>query len=192
MPARNHHYKINTMARPLKRYELIELPIPAGSGASKFNFPDIPQLRDDSTQDIIIRAIDCFNIVSMPLTPAGNVTASLAQVLNSFLVLYIKGEESVHWLPLVRLQMVFQNGAGGTQQAVFEETQLANLKIDWTKSYIWAAAPYASETAFSFMFGFEYDKLPPGTIDKMERNMAAQLAAAAQISGGPGRFADMR
>jgi hypothetical protein len=178
------------MARPLKRYELIELPIPAGSGATKFNFPDIPQLRDDSTQDIIIRAIDCFNVVSMPLTPAGNTVSTLAQVTNSFLVLYILGEESVHWLPLVRLQMVFQNGAGGTQQAVFEETQLANLKVDWTKSYIWAAAPYGSGTAFSFVFGFEYDKLPPGTLTKIAQNLAAHQAAG-QVSGA-GRFADMR
>jgi hypothetical protein len=179
------------MARPLKRYELIELPIPAGSGATKFNFPDIPQLRDDSTQDIIIRAVDVFNIVSMPLTPNGNITASLLQILNSFLVLYIKGEESVHWLPLVRLMMVFQNGAGGTQQAVFEETQFANLKVDWTKSYIWAAAPYGSDTAFSFIFGFEYDKLPPGTIVKMEQQLLAHQAAG-QLSGTSGRNADMR
>lgn len=169
------------MARPIKRWEFIELVIPAGTTATRFNFPDIPQLRDDSTQDIIIRGIKTYNAVSMPNTPNNNPVATLAQLLNTFLVLYIEGEESIHWIPLGDLCDRFQNGAGGTQQAEFETLQFHNLKIDWTKSYVWAAQPYANNAAFSFAFSFMYDKLPPGTIDALEeyqtKNLLALLAS---------------
>lgn len=163
------------MRRPFDRYELIELPIPANPTATRFNFPDIPQLRDDSTQDIVVRAIDTYDVVAMPLTPNGNLVASLAQILNTFLVLYIRGEEAVHWVPLARMLTIFQNGAGGTQQAVFEQTLTDNLKVDWTKSYLWAAAPYGTVSAFSFVFGFEYKKYPPGTLDALTAAATAKL-----------------
>lgn len=167
--------------KPLKRYESIELPIPANTTATRFNFPDIPQLRDDSTQDIIIQGIEVFDAVSMPNTPQGNPVSTLAQILNAFLVLYVEGEESVHWIPLVRMMFVFQNGAGGTQQSVFESLELENLKVDWTKSYIWLATSLGgASAAFSFAFGFRYKKFPPGTILAMK-----QMEQMALMSGIP-------
>lgn len=155
--------------RPLRRSELIELIITAGSQATRWNFPDIPQLRDDTTQDILIRSIRSYSISTMPLAPSGNVVATEVQVKNAFLVLYVQNEESIHWIPLVDLLNTFQQGAGATTFANFEEQQLDNIKVDWNKSYVQLAAPFAGAFAqLSFMFRVGYNKFPPGTFNAIQ------------------------
>jgi hypothetical protein len=158
----------------LKRYELVELVIPAGSTGTRFPYPDIPQLRDDPTQDIIVCSLETFAADSMPLSPAGNAVVTQAQLLNTFLTLYIEGEESVRQLPMVRLNVIFQALATGNLQSVFELTRLEYLKIDWNKSYYQAATPYGTillpNTQFSIMLGVRYKKLPPGTWSMLQQN----------------------
>lgn len=163
------HFKILVM-RAIKRFELIELIIPAGSTAIKFQYPDIPQLRDDTTQDILVRGLRGYSIETMPLSPTGNPVATTAQLQNSFLILYIEQEESIYQLPMIELNTIFQALATGTSQQVFEPTELQDLKIDWNKSYIQTAAPYNNEADFSIMLGVTYKKLPPGTWDSLTKN----------------------
>lgn len=156
--------------RALKRFELVELVIPANSTGTKFQYPDIPQLRDDPTQDIIIRSLRTYIEESMPFSPQGNPVATSAQVTNSFLVLYVENEESVHQIPLGQLNTLF--GTGGPVQ--FEETEMQDLKVDWNKSYIqMAVAPTPSggpaNTQFSIMLGVGYKKLPPGTWEALTK-----------------------
>lgn len=150
------------MSYKLKRWELVELIVPAGTTGGRLPYPDIPNLRDDTTQDIIICSLESFTIEAMPLTPNGNVVATTAQLLNCFLVLYIEGEESVHWLPLIKLQNVFQALATGTSQAEFEHQETDYLKVDWNKSYIQFGTPPNPGANFSIMLGVAYKKLPPG------------------------------
>jgi hypothetical protein len=161
------------MQNSLKRYELLELVIPPNYGASRINYPDIPQLRDDTTQDIIIRGIETFSIEAMPLSAQGGVVATTVQLQNAFLTLYVDGEESVRRIPLIRLNNMFQAAAAGTSFQEFERTELENLKIDWNKTYIEFAQPPntgGANAQFSIMLGVIYKKLPPGTWDKLIKN----------------------
>lgn len=146
----------------IKRWEMVELVVPAGTTGSKINYPDIPQLRDDTTQDIIVKGLESFSIESMPLSPMGNVVATTAQLQNAFLVLYIEDEESVLYLPLIKLNAMFASLGTGTMQQQFEPTELENVKIDWNKTYIQFATPPANEDQFSIMLGVSYKKLPAG------------------------------
>lgn len=146
----------------LKRYELIELKIENPNGPSQFSFLDIPDLRDDTTQDIIITGLETYTVENMPLTAEGNLTPTTAQLLNSFLVLYIDGEESVYRLPLVRLLPVFANGVA-TVRSNFEELDLENLRIVWNKSYIQLSIPFVGAAPFSYVVGVRYKKLPAGS-----------------------------
>jgi hypothetical protein len=150
----------------LKRYELIELQVANPNGPSQFPFLDIPDLRDDTTQDIIVTGLEAFSIENMPLSPEGNLTPTTAQLLNSFLVLYIDGEESVYRVPVVRLMPVFANGVA-TVRANFAETELENLRIVWNKSYIQLGTPFIGAAAFSYIFGVTYKKLPAGAWAQM-------------------------
>jgi hypothetical protein len=183
MTRRIIHATIIIFMRPIRRYELIELLIPTNSTGTKFQFPDIPLLRDDTTQDIIIRAIDVFTAEAMPNSPSNNPVSTTAQLLNAFLVLYIYNEEAIHYIPLIKLQNVFQALATGTSQQTFEEVQFEDIKVDWNKSYIQFAQPLAPFTQFSFMLGVTYKKYLSGTIPKNYTGYdnvmtPAQLAAA--------------
>lgn len=162
------------MNRAIKRWEFVELPIPAGATVTKFVFGDQPQLRDDTTQDIIIQGLETFSVEAMPLTPLGNPVATTAALQNSFLVLYLNtpnsSDEAIHWLPMIKLNAMFQALATGTMQQQFLPTELSNVKVDWNKSYIWAAAPYGVGTAFSFVLGVSYRKLLAGAWDNINKN----------------------
>ena len=119
-----------------KRYELVELVIPANSTGTRFPYPDIPQLRDDTTQDIVIMGLETFSVDAMPLSPNGNPVATMADLQNSFLILYIDGEESMRQIPLVRMQPIWESLNTGLLQGVLKELDVENLRVDWNKSYI--------------------------------------------------------
>lgn len=158
----------------LKRYELVTLNIPAASFGTRFSYPDIPQLRDDTTQDIIICGLETFSVDALPLTPAGNAVATFAQLQNSFLTLYIEGEESVRQVPLIRLFPLRQAASTGTTFNAVERLPTEYLKVDWNKSYIQAATPFGTtgspNTQFSIVLGVWYKKLPQGSWAKMTEN----------------------
>jgi hypothetical protein len=155
------------MEHGLKRYELVELPVVAGSMGNRFPYPDIPQLRDDTTQDIIICGLETFSIDELPLALSGNAVASFAQLQNSFLVLYIEGEESVRQIPFIRMNPLRQAAAAGVTFNAPDTLPTEYLKVDWNKSYVQTAAPFgtsgAPNTLFSILLGVWYKKLPPGS-----------------------------
>lgn len=158
----------------LKRYELVELVIPAGSTGTRFPYPDIPQLRDDTTQDIIICGMETFSVDAMPLAPSGNAVATFIQLGNSFLTLYVEGEESVRQVPFIRMNAMRQASATGTTFNVVDRLPIEYLKVDWNKTYVQAAAPFGTSGApnaqFSIMLGVWYKKLPPGAWKEMTKN----------------------
>ena len=166
--------------KAITRYEAIELVIPANSGQSRFNFLDIPQLRSDVTKDIIVHGIKTFSIVEKPIDYNGNAVASVLQIQNAELTLYVDGDESIFRIPLTEL-MNGQNFANTFfSQQIPDEFD--NLMIDWTKSYITADVPFnlaGANTQFSFLFGISYKRFAPGT-------MARIKAAKGDTSNLPG------
>lgn len=160
--------------KAIKRFELVELVIPAGSTGNRFPYPDIPQLRDDTTQDIIIRSLRSYTVETMPLSAQGNAVSTTAQLLNCFLVLYINGEESMRLIPLIQLNTLAQSASNGTTIYQQDETEVENLQVDWNKSYIQMATPPgtvgAPNAQFSIMLGVSYKKLPAGTWASITKN----------------------
>lgn len=154
-----------------KRFELIEVQIPATSTATKFNIPDQPQLRTDQDADIIIQAIETYDILSVPLSPNNVAVVTSADLLQTYITLYIDGEESIYRVPLVSMKRILNETTGGAvQPSVFEIFKLRNLKVDWTKSYFFTPVAYAggANATFSFLLGVHYYKLPPGTMKDIE------------------------
>jgi hypothetical protein len=158
----------------IKRFELVELIINAGSTGTRFPYPDIPQLRDDTTQDIIVCGLKTWSIEALPLTANGNVVASYLQLANSFLTLYIEGEESVRQVPFIDLIHMRQAAAAGVTFNNTEQVKTEYLKIDWNKTYLQAATPFgtalAPNTQFSVLLGVSYKKLAPGSWSAMTKN----------------------
>lgn len=155
--------------KAITRYEAIELVIPANAGQTRFNFLDIPQLRSDLTKDIIVQAIKTFSIVERPIDFNGNAVASVAQLQNAELTLYIDGEESIFRVPMTEL-MNTQNFAATFFSQQFPD-EFDNLMIDWTKSYITSDVPFNAvepNTQFAFLFGIAYKRYAPGTMARIK------------------------
>ncbi len=159
--------------RALTRYENVELILPSTSN-TKFNFLDIPQLRSDVEKDIIIRSLETYDVVSMPLSFNGNALPTLAQLQNMFLTLYVDGEESLFRIPMIKLMNVYAVGA--TNQWTNEINEMNNLQVDWTKSYISLGASFGGgQGQLSVILGVGYERLMPGTMRNI-RQQAQQQA----------------
>lgn len=153
------------------RYEMIEVNIPANSTATRFNVPDQPQLRTDQTMDVVVQGIETFTLTDIPLSPNGVSLPSIAELKQTFLVLYVNGEESIFRIPLLKLHTI-NNFAEPFNNAEFDTPRFENLLVDWAKSYFFVPTPYGAGvfTTFSFLLGIVYKKLPPGTIGKIRQN----------------------
>jgi len=154
-----------------KRYELLEIQIPAASTATRFNVPDQPQLRTDQDADIIIQGIESFDTNGIPFSPNNIAMATAAQLQQTYLTLYIDGEESIYRVPLLSLKRIANEvNAGVNNPYVWDLFKLRNVQVDWTKSYFFTPNSYsavAPNATFSFLLGVHYYKLPPGTMAKI-------------------------
>ena len=163
--------------KPIARYQAVELLVPAAAVATKFQFTDQPELRSDATKDIVVLGIKMFPLEEKPVDFNGNAVATMAQLQNAELTLYVDGEESIYRLPCTEL-INSQNFAATYFSQIFPD-EFNNLMIDWTKSYISLDAPLSDNDAFAFLFGISYAKLPAGT-------MAQINAAKGNVSNYPG------
>lgn len=155
--------------KAITRYNAIELLIPANAGATRFSFLDIPQLRSDVTKDIIVQGIKVFSVVEKPIDFNGNAVATVAQLQNAELTLYVDGEESLFRIPLTEL--INSQNFANTYFSQQIPDEFDNLMIDWTKSYITADVPFntaGANTAFVFLFGISYKRFAPGTMAKIK------------------------
>lgn len=147
------------------RIETVELIVQAGYTAGTLNFQDIPELRSDSDKDAVIFSIQTYSKESVPLSFNGNTLATMAQLQNAFLTLYVTGTEAVFNVPLLKFLNI-QNSTG-TYFNAREYFETNPLRVDWTKSYVRFATPGTGATAqYSFLFDFAYEWLPFGSYGK--------------------------
>lgn len=138
----------------IKRYEQIELQIPVGA-PTKVMFQDLPNLRNQADQSIVIRDIDLTLVTVVPVTPNGGTNAPIAEIKKAVLVLYNNGEESIYRIPLLKLNRI--NDFANPFQPIWES--LDDLKnVDWSKSYIlFSSAP--ANTPYTILLGVSYLKM---------------------------------
>jgi hypothetical protein len=157
--------------RSIRRFEMVELIIPALATATRFNFPDIPQLRSDVTKDIVVRGIELYSVESIPLSFNNNAVSLLLNIQRSSLTLYIEGEESVFRIPLIKMMNINSNNAAAPVLWFDEINQFDNLQVDWTKSYISTPVAYGNAALFAFVLGITYKRYAPGTMKRIKDEM---------------------
>lgn len=144
-----------------KRYELVELQVPANTSGTKVQFTDIPQLRTQTNQTITIQAIETFSNQAVTTSPTGIAVATPTQIKSAFLVLNVQGEENIFRIPLPQLNRVIpdQITAANYVPSVDQLQQFEMLQmVDWTKSYVQFATAPNNVSAFSFLFGVHYTR----------------------------------
>lgn len=126
----------------------IEIPVTA-AGLSKVQFPDVPELRNQSDQTVIVKALRLVPATVLTNAPInGGTVAPLAELQKMSLVLYCEGWQKGYLIPILSLVDVFTEGSGIPWKN--HTTQLANWEnVDWNKCYIQysngqvsAGAPY--------------------------------------------------
>lgn len=140
------------MCEKIKRFELVELPIPAGS-TGRITFPTVPQLRNQANQYIVLKGIQIYTVNDYANSQLNNSIAGIAltEVPKCVLVLYVNGEESIKMIPLGRL---IQNISGTI--SYYNETYFDDLtNVDFDKSYVQFSAASAG-TPYVIPFGIEY------------------------------------
>jgi hypothetical protein len=136
----------------VQNYEFLEIVVPQSSSGTRFYVPDQPQLRYVSLLNLVCYTTD--TITNSVLS--GNPLLSIANLKNTYLVLYYNNKESVNRIPVLELNRVVSNAA--TAAFSFDITPFAGQQIIWSKSYIQTPVAYSSISGsnFSVCFGVYY------------------------------------
>lgn len=137
------------MALKIQNYEYISVTIPQSSTQTRFNFPDQPQLRFVSLLGLEVYTPGTVTTDILTKNPL----LSIANLQNTFLVLYYNDKEAMNRIPLMALNRIASN-SGTADPYVFQQNIFSGQQITWSKSYIEAAAPYSSITSSSFAVAF--------------------------------------
>jgi hypothetical protein len=164
-PSASGFYQRKTSQFRTRYFELVELIIGANSQVlnAQAKFTDQSQLRDDSTQQIFLKAIETYSNQVVPVSPTGNPVATPAQIEAALLNLNINSYDYLHLLPLGMLNRIYGDQTTAANFVPFVQ-QLFLLdditKVIWPKSYVQFASGAGDNAVFSYLFGVHYEKIP--------------------------------
>lgn len=154
---------LGQMEGKIKRFELVELGLPGGipnGSTGRINFQDQAQLRNQPGQIIIITAIELYLDTVYAKSQFNNTLPGFppADLPNAVLCLYVDGEESIHYIPLSKLNHI-DDGVNPFQWDLEGVDRLSN--VDWDKSYVQFSAattggPYIIPFGVKY-FRFKFD-----------------------------------
>ena len=137
----------------VQNYDLVELVVNQSSTATKFFFPDQPNLRFVSLLNLV-----CYtpNVVTTSVL-SGNALLSVANLQKTYLTLYYNDKEAVSKIPILELNRIASNSSNADPYA-FAITPFAGQQIIWSKSYIQTPTAYTgiSSANFSVLLGVYY------------------------------------
>ena len=137
----------------VQNYDLVELVVNQSSSATKFFFPDQPNLRFVSLLNLV-----CYtpNVVTTSVL-SGNALLSIANLQKTYLTLYYNDKEAVSKQPILELNRIASNSSSADPYA-FAITPFAGQQIIWSKSYIQTPTAYTgiSSANFSVLLGVYY------------------------------------
>jgi len=137
----------------VQNYDLVELVVNQSSTATKFFFPDQPNLRFVSLLNLV-----CYtpNVVTTSVL-SGNALLSVANLQKTYLTLYYNDKEAVSKIPILELNRIASNSSSADPYA-FAITPFAGQQIIWSKSYIQTPTAYTgiSSANFSVLLGVYY------------------------------------
>lgn len=149
---------------PISCFEIIETSVaPTAGGQFTIQLPDSQQLRSDTDQTIVVKAIRVTVPGKLAFGPVtGLPIAPVAELQKISLTLYSQGWQRGHNMPLLNFNDVVV--PAGVEPYRYTSTRLNDWKkIDWPKSYFLysngsgGAAPGA--TGYCIMLEVEYVRL---------------------------------
>jgi hypothetical protein len=115
---------------------LIEILKPAATVTSQLVLPDVPQLRNQEDQTIIIKAMRIIPDAALSFSPTlGVIVSPLTELVKMTLTLFSEQWNKGQQIPIVELIDIFIEGSGIPWRN--RTAQFANWQnVDWNKSFI--------------------------------------------------------
>lgn len=138
---------------------LIEIPKVAGI-LTRLTLPDVPNLRNQIDQRIIIKALRLIPDSILTVAPTlGGINAPLTELIKMSLTLYSEQWEKGQLIPILTLCDTFTEGSGIPWRD--RTAQFANWQsVDWNKSYIiYGNGAPSIAGAYNVLLEVEYVKL---------------------------------
>lgn len=142
------------MAKKIVRHELVSINIPASSTLTRFNIPDLPNLRNVHTFGIqVFTDIQVLrDIISQ--NPVCNAVAVLN---NSFITLVnYGGKEFLKQAPATMFQTIVDNGIQDKNQYEQDFKGLIGQRVNYPKSFVEFSAPPAQLFDTAYIFSVYY------------------------------------
>ena len=130
------------------RFEAVEISVPSGSTLTRFNFPDLPNLRNAKIDRIVFYTAG--TITATPLT--GSTPVTTADMKKSFVTLYEGDLQLLYNVPILEFNNIVNSATVPYQN---DPLDIDGITISWTKSFI--SLPSAlSTTNVAYSIGVFY------------------------------------
>ncbi len=130
------------------------------NGQSKITLPVLATLRNDTTQNIIVKGLNLITAEVLARAPVkGTVNAPLAELQKMSLVLYSQGWLKGLNIPVLRLND--QATPGGTFPHRYHPTKFNNwTQVDWEQSFLqYSNGSTSANAPYTVIFEIDYLKL---------------------------------
>jgi hypothetical protein len=142
------------MAKKIIRHELVSVTIPALSTATRFNIPDLPNLRNVHLWGVQVYTVDQ---VFTDINTGNAVLPHTAVLHNSFLTLVnYGGKEFLKQAPSIMFNTIQANLNTSTNWNELDTKSFSGQKVNFPKSYIEFSAPPAAATNKVYLFSVYY------------------------------------
>jgi len=130
------------------RFESVEVQVSSGSVLTRYNLPDLPNLRNALIDRIVFYTPG--TITATPLT--GSTPVTIADMKKSFLTLYEGDLQLIYQIPILEFNNIVNSATDPYQN---DPLDINGITISWTKSYI--SLPSAlSTTNVAYSIGIFY------------------------------------
>lgn len=149
------------MQEPRGASEIIEIPIANGASGT-ITLPDVPQLRNQGKEMVIIKSIRLISPKVLSNAPTlGTAVTPLADLVKLSLILYSEGWEKGHLIPVLSLNDTADadSTAATTIPYRTNTTYLDNWKnVDWNKSKLVFSAGTTAAGASALVLEVQYQR----------------------------------
>lgn len=142
------------MAKRIIRHELVSVAIPANSTLSRFNIPDLPNLRNVHTFGI--QVYSDIQVLTDIISQNPVVNSSSVLKRSFFTLVNYGGKEFLKQAPATIFQTIVDNGIQDKNQYEQDFKQLIGQKINFPKSFIEFSAPPATVVDTAYIFSVYY------------------------------------
>ena len=147
------------MSKKIIRHELVEITIPAASTLTRFNFPDLPNLRN-----VLIFGYQVYTSAAVTNSIiSGNAVLGHIPVLHNSYTTFVNygGKEFLKQAPNIMFNTLNENLNTSTNWTEMDTKAFVGQRVNWPSSYLQFTTSPSNPTANLVFLCSIYYSLPP-------------------------------